>query len=209
MAANQIENFNVENDTPQFVPLLDFENDYEIMINYPYSIRKKSSKRIIKESPNDKRIPNDYIIVWINRRKFYKHVLIGKQFIKNDDPINKTQIDHINRDKTDNHIDNLRWVSQSENQYNLGSKKGIHYEYVDSLPNGYIIVNSYIVNENRFVLENYYYFDEIFYHFNGIKFRKLHIYINKWGTKTVSLLDTNQHKLTISYPSFMKQYNLI
>ena len=90
----------------EWIPLKDFENDYEIMVEYPNSIRKKSNKRIIKESLNDKRIQNDYIIVWINRRKYFKHILIGKQFIKNDDPTNKNQIDHINRDKTDNHINN-------------------------------------------------------------------------------------------------------
>ena len=192
----------------EWIPLKDFENDYEIMVEYPNSIRKKSNKRIIKESLNDKRIQNDYIIVWINRRKYFKHILIGKQFIKNDDPTNKNQIDHINRDKTDNHINNLRWVSSSENQFNVGSKKGIQYEYVDSLPDGYITVDSYIMKNNTYKLDNYYYCNETFYYFNGFKYRKLHIYVNKNGSKTVSLLDINHYKITISLPSFKRQYKL-
>ncbi|KAK8853521.1 hypothetical protein M9Y10_042820 [Tritrichomonas musculus] len=169
-------------------PLLDFESEYEIAAVYPHSIRKKSNKRILKESFNDKRIQNDYIIVWLNKKKYYKHVLIGRQFIENDDPTNKNQIDHINRDKTDNHISNLRWVSQSENQLNLKTKKGIQYEYADSLPDGYIKVDSYIMNNKTYLLENYYYCDETFYQFNNIKYRKLYIYHNKWGSRTVSLL---------------------
>ncbi|MBQ4299131.1 MAG: HNH endonuclease, partial [Bacteroidales bacterium] len=36
------------------------------------------------------------------------------QFIENDDPENKTVIDHIDHIKTNNLISNLRWVSQSE-----------------------------------------------------------------------------------------------
>ena len=164
---------------------------------------------LIKESPNDKRIPNDYIIVWLNKRKHFKHVLIAKQFIENDDPEHKNQVDHKNRDKTDYHLDNLRFVSNAENQLNLISKKGIQYEYVDSLPDGYIKVETYIMNNKTYTLDNYYYCDEIFYYFNNLKYRKLYIYHNKWGSKTVNLLDVNHKKITICYLSFKKQYGLI
>lgn len=51
-----------------------------------------------------------------NPKKIYR--LLGEIFIYNDDPINKTQIDHINRIRTDDSLENLRWVSPSENQIN-------------------------------------------------------------------------------------------
>ena len=44
------------------------------------------------------------------------HRLIAIAFIPN--PDNKPCIDHINTDRSDNHIDNLRWVTQKENHNN-------------------------------------------------------------------------------------------
>ena len=44
------------------------------------------------------------------------HVLIARSFIQNLD--NKPRVDHIDRVKTNNNVDNLRWVTQEENQMN-------------------------------------------------------------------------------------------
>lgn len=52
-----------------------------------------------------------------NIQKFITiHRLVGLTFIPN--PDNKKEIDHIDRDRTNNHISNLRWCSPSENQRN-------------------------------------------------------------------------------------------
>ena len=56
------------------------------------------------------------------KRKSSKiHRLVGIHYIPN--PENKTQIDHLNRIKSDNRVENLRWVSPSENQHNIGLQK--------------------------------------------------------------------------------------
>lgn len=55
------------------------------------------------------------------RKVHYIHRLLGKYYIPN--PENKPCINHINTDKTDNRIDNLRWVTQKENCNNLTTKQ--------------------------------------------------------------------------------------
>ena len=47
------------------------------------------------------------------RKRLYIHRLVSKYFIPN--PCNKKCIHHINHDKLDNTIDNLRWCDTEEN----------------------------------------------------------------------------------------------
>lgn len=48
--------------------------------------------------------------------KKYLHQLVSEYFVPN--PDNNDVIDHINRTKTDNRPENLRWCSKSENNWN-------------------------------------------------------------------------------------------
>ena len=112
-----------------YIELIDHP-DYEIMTEFPFTIRRKSDHYEISESFNK----GGYIQVHLNYKTYRKHILIAKQFIPNDDPEHKTQVDHINHDRSDYHLSNLRWVSQSQNNENRSSHKGVEYEYVDDLP---------------------------------------------------------------------------
>ena len=94
----------------EFVDLLNFENTYEILNQEPFTIRKKSTHYVIKEY-----IGHGYVRVNLNGGHYQKHRLIGLQFLHNDDPVNKTDIDHINHQRDDNRLINLRWVSRSTN----------------------------------------------------------------------------------------------
>lgn len=51
------------------------------------------------------------------RKGFGIHTLVAKQFIYNEDPINKTQVNHKNGNKQDNYVDNLEWVTPKENSF--------------------------------------------------------------------------------------------
>ena len=119
--------------------------DYEINVNFPYQIRKKSNQQILKETLRN---TNGYLCVALNRKLYLKHVLIMKQFVENPDPKHLTQIDHINQVKTDNRLENLRWVSPSENlrnktRYHNFNGEVFDAEYVDELPEEAIQVEEY------------------------------------------------------------------
>ena len=63
------------------------------------------------------------IILYKNNKgsKKYIHRLIGESFIDNVD--NKPVIDHIDRNKENNTVENLRWATVSENIVNKGISK--------------------------------------------------------------------------------------
>ena len=68
---------------------------------------------------------NRYRIVtlWKDKKKYkiFVHVLVATAFIPN--PDGKKEVDHINGIRYDNRVENLRWVTRSENRQNPISKK--------------------------------------------------------------------------------------
>lgn len=85
------------------------------------NVRNNKTKRILKQY--EKR--NGYMQVQMGRKTIpqYIHRLVAKAFIENKD--NKKQVDHINGNKADNRVENIRWVSASENAYAYGYKERI------------------------------------------------------------------------------------
>lgn len=66
---------------------------------------------------------NGYLRVKIGQTHYRVHRIIWKLYHGADIP-DSQQIDHINRDRTDNRIGNLRVVTASENNRNQGNRKG-------------------------------------------------------------------------------------
>jgi len=62
---------------------------------------------------------NGYLFVKLwkegNKKMHKVHRLVAEAFIPNDDPEHKTQVNHINEDKTDNRSCNLNWMTPKEN----------------------------------------------------------------------------------------------
>jgi len=51
------------------------------------------------------------------RKEMFCHRLVAQAFLQNDEPEEKTLVNHIDGDKLNNHKDNLEWVTPSENNY--------------------------------------------------------------------------------------------
>ena len=77
-----------------------------------------------------------YLYIRLYKNKVSKNVklhrLLAIQYIPNH--YNKPQVDHIDRNKQNNNLDNLRWATPSENGLNRGNRtdnisgvKNIHY----------------------------------------------------------------------------------
>ena len=117
--------------------LVGYEKTHQIFTAYPYPIRKKSTMRVLKEQTNC-----DYIQVYLCGHTRRKHRLIALQFVPNPDHL--PYVDHINRNKHDNHIENLRWVTARENQLNKEQYKRVQDDvYLDALPEGCIKISEY------------------------------------------------------------------
>ena len=174
--------------------LIDHE-DYEISNEYPHQIRKISNGRIVTES-----VDRGYIGLALNRKRFLKHILIARQFIDNPDPENYKVVDHINHIKTDNRIENLRWVSQRQNANNRYDQ-----DVVSDIPEDAIQVNSY----SDWSFENLYFHDDMFYVYNGISYVVKHKYRTKAGSWHIKMTDTSGVLRAISYTKFKKQYGLM
>ena len=188
----------------EFVDLIDFENDYEIKTTYPHEIRNKRTGRILKESITN----NGYYQVHLNGMTYLKHRLIAKQFVQN--PNNYPYVDHINHQRIDNHISNLRWASSSDNNKNRSFYKGVNYVFYDHADfddDDIIVINEY----NGHQIEDVYYdmLTEKFLFDTGVNYRELHVNFNRNGCAFVCVKDVENKRVCICINKFKRIHDLI
>ena len=203
------------NQTVEFVPLLHFEDDYEILNQFPFTIRKKPNHYELRETTNNE---SRYLQVNLNGKTYLKHRLICLQFLSNPDPINFDVIDHLNHDRTDNRLENLRWCSSSTNSKNKSSHKGVRYEFIDDIPDDSTVIDFYVMKNGErreFEEGKYYYFhdesnneDKFYGKITDYLYKILHVNINKSGNEFIRIIDINNKAVSVYINKYKYQHDL-
>ena len=180
---------------------LKFDPAYEIAKDqYPPIIRKKGTTKPIAITT----LKNGYQKVWLNGKNVKLHRVIATQYMPN--PDNLPQVDHKNKQRDDNRVENLRWCSKSDNDKNKSRYNGVDAIYVGELSDDAIEVTTYGDHE----LEFYYFDDDKFFFYNGVAYRELHVGEDKRnGALYVWALDINNKRTKIRYNKFKREYDLI
>lgn len=176
--------------------------DYEINSEFPYDIRKKGKIYTLKTYMHH----NGYQYVCIHNKQYLFHRLVANQFVHNNDPTHKTEVDHIDHNRSNNHIENLRWCTRSENMINRTGCKGYVWEEVETLPDDAFELTEYSGHD----IEDYYYSPstDTFYFFNGVKYRKL-IKCLKNNSYFVYVRTMENKQINVYLSKFKKLYNII
>lgn len=118
---------------------LNIAPNYEIDANYPHYIRKNN---VIYE-PTRSSDNGYYSYHIVDIPESLHHRIIARQFVDNDDPERKLVVDHKNDDPTDNRIENLQWLTQSENIKKRAPYSQQQHQYLSELPPNVIPLGDY------------------------------------------------------------------
>ena len=187
------------NEYVEFVPLAAHPK-YEISTSYPFVIRDKSTKRILKETIT----AQGYSNIKIDSKTIPIHRIIAEQFINPN--IQGMDVNHINHKRLDNRIENLEVIPHSEN---LKNRKVFVKQVSEYIP-------QYTINKDNLIrLERYKNCEFNKYYFDKIN-EKVYIYQERYGRYKVvkparngkyliiALMPTNNPTLTLSYDKFIK-----
>ena len=118
-------------------PVKDWEGLYEI--NKNGDVRNAKTKKLIVGDINN---CGYYRVALYNQgqgKKYFRHRLVAEHFL--DKPEGKDFVNHINGDKSNNSLENLEWVSQSENEKHAfanGLKQKTNKPFIIEFVNGEI-----------------------------------------------------------------------
>ncbi len=95
---------------------MEINNYTEYLIYEDGRVWSKKSNKFLKPGTNSRGYKHINLYKEGKRTNPLIHRLVALHYIPN--PENKKCVDHINRIKTDNRVENLRWATDSENQRN-------------------------------------------------------------------------------------------
>ena len=95
----------------------------DYMVSNFGNIKKISSEKMIKQTRTKLNYRSIQLTTCEGKKSFLVHRLVAFAFLPN--PENKPQINHKNKIRYDNHVDNLEWCTQAENnKHSAFTKRG-------------------------------------------------------------------------------------
>ena len=182
-------------ETPEWQPLKGHPS-YEIYTDFPYQIRKIHSHRVIKTWRDQTK--GNYYCLRLDGKRYYLHHILANHFI--DNPNGLRCVDHIDHDRGNNRISNLRWCSQRHNSNNRSDQT-----FVDEIQEEAIKVDQF----KGWNFEELYFHDDTFYVYNGINYVVKRRYQDKNGYYFILITDASGKLRTIYYITFKREYQLI
>ena len=184
-------------------------SDYTISTVYPYTITRKSTGHIVTASVDKN---SGYVKVSINGNRESLHRLVALQWIPIPEhismiPIGALEVDHKNKVRSDYHIENLEWVTRSENAKNKTKYKDYTPDYVNHLSSNAIAVTRY---GSHTIADLYYDNDEFYYKAYDTEYRRIeqNLNNNKIPTLYISYRDIDNKRISITVNKFKKDYHI-
>jgi len=172
---------------------------YEIASTYPHQVRRRRGTRIVSEFLD---ATIGYVRLSLNRRIYCKHRVVALQFVPNPNPAEFTEVDHINRVRTDNRVVNLRWVSSRMNAWNKTSLRGVVCRYTNTIPDDVVPIHMY----NNHVFKDYFYSrtTDTCYFYNGLQYRFLNYHVTRAG-RTIGIRDIKHNLRTVYLNKWLRE----
>ncbi len=106
----------------KYFPKLIFDRYILFYTGKIYNLKSKKFMKLSRRSKLKEYLRVNLMVASKKQKSFNIHRLIALNFIENDDPVNKIEVDHKNINPTDNRICNLEWVTKRRNQLNKRKK---------------------------------------------------------------------------------------
>ena len=122
----------------------------------------------------------------------------------------QTFVDHIDHQRWNNSISNLRWTTPEENNNNKGSFKGKEFEWKDNLSENSISIATIKTSKGTVhEFDDIFYDDGSFWKAQDERYKKLTVSRNNRGNEQISVKPKGSHSsTTITLKTIKKQYDI-